>query len=82
VDATAVGSNSLQLEGSLTFAEGATIEVINPELLVPGRGYTVARASSVSGTLNWTNPPNSDWVVKFADGQLKLYSQNTVILFR
>lgn len=82
VDATAVGSNSLQLLGSLTFAEGATIEVVNPELLVPGRGYTVARAASVSGTLNWTNPPNSDWVVKFSDGQLKLYSQNTVILFR
>jgi len=82
VDATAVGSNSLQLEGSLTFAEGATIEVVNPELLVPGRGYIVARAAGVSGTLNWTNPPNSDWVVKFSDGQLKLYSQNTVILFR
>jgi autotransporter-associated beta strand protein len=82
VDATAVGSNSLQLVGSLTFAEGATIEVINPELLVPGRGYTVARASSVAGTLNWTNPPNSNWVVKFSDGQLKLYSQNTVILFK
>ena len=82
VDATAVGSNSIQLLGSLTFAEGATIEVINPELLVPGRGYTVARASSVAGTLNWTNPPNSNWVVKFSDGQLKLYSQNTVILFK
>jgi autotransporter-associated beta strand protein len=82
VDATAVGTNSLLLEGNLTFADGATIEVINPELLVPGRGYTVARAAGVSGTLNWTNPPNSDWVVKFSDGQLKLYCLNTVILFR
>lgn len=82
VDVTKVGSNSLLLDGTLGFADGATIEVVNPELLVPGRAYTIARAASLTGTVNWTNPPNSNWVAKFADGQLKLYTLNTVILFK
>ena len=82
VNATTVGSNSLLLEGNLTFADAATIEVINPGLLIPGRCYTVARSAGISGTLNWTNPPNSDWVAKNVAGQLKLYCLNTVILFR
>lgn len=82
VNVTTVGSNSLLLEGNLAFADGATIEVTNPELLIPGRCYIVARAESISGALNWTNPPNSDWVVKNVSGQLRLYCLNTVILFK
>ena len=59
----------------------------NPGLLETAKQYTIATVSdgnTISGTLDWTNKPNSHWQVKpSSDGTLKLfYVRGSVLWLR
>ena len=87
VDIGATDNDCLLLDGSLTFGAGATLTVANPGLLETAKQYTIATVSdgnTISGTLDWTNKPNSHWQVKpSSNGTLKLfYVSGTVLWLR
>ena len=88
VDIGAAGaSDGLIALGDLTLSGTSTLEVANPGLLDITKTYTVAEVSGagqISGTIVWSNPPNSHWTLKKApDGSLKLlYVSGTVLMLR
>mgnify|MGYP007112019426 CR=1 FL=1 len=85
VDIGATDNDCLLLDGSLTFGAGATLPVANPGLLETAKQYTIATVSdgnTISGTLDWTNKPNSHWQVKpSSDGTLKLFYVSGTVLW-
>ena len=85
VDIGATDNDCLLLDGSLTFGAGATLTVANPGLLETAKQYTIGTVSdgnTISGTLDWTNKPNSHWQVKpSSDGTLKLFYVSGSVLW-
>jgi autotransporter-associated beta strand protein len=87
VDVSATNSDRLIVKGNLNLSDTSTLVVANPEQLDSKKTYTIASVSGggqISGKINWTNRPNSHWIIKqMSNGDLKLiYVSGTVMRLR